>query len=493
MNPRVIRGTLLVKAKQPIFVMLFKPVIRILFHLLAAAAVISSACAQNLVVNGSFDDSISNVTPGKFSTKMTAGHQLTKAWYQVGGSVDFYNSDLSRGPRKTKVHKARSSQARIALVLGEDPGHSRWTKGYREFAQTRLAEPLKKDAIYSVNFYIVRDNRSVFHASEIGALFGERPEIAGPTYSFAHAAQVKTSSYETLASSDRWQLVHGYYRAKGGEQYLTIGNFGDPIPQVIDGRNIPPKLFRNDYGWYAYYYLDDVVVYEVADSISDKPAAHMPASPEDMPYNNVVFVLDVSGSMQKDRKIEKLKSAVSQFLNSLPPNEVISVVTFDASPRVLARRLPAMQASRIMQAIDTLEPGGGTNVNAAIWKAYQLIDSAYIPGGNNRVILVTDAGYEVSDHSHQLITGYADNKSVAFSTIVFNDKKFPRVKRICEQNGGSYNSIGEGDAALALKKEAKTRKIAWYGPGRRKKFTYFTVRLVLVGILAGILAWRAVR
>ena len=473
--------------------MLFKPGIRALFRLLAAVAVISSVHAQNLVVNGSFDDSISNTPLGKFSTKMTAGYRLTKGWYQVGGSVDFYNSDQSRGPRKTKVHKARSSQGRLGLVLGEDPAHSRWTNGYREFAQTRLAEPLKKDAVYSVNFYIVRDNRSAFHASEIGALFGERPEMAGPNYTFAHQASVKTSSYQVLSSTAHWQLVHGYYKAKGGEQYLTIGNFGDPLPLVIEDRNIPPKLFRNDYGWYAYYYLDDVVIYEVADSITDKPEKQLPVSVEDTPYNNLVFVLDVSGSMQKDKKIGKLKSAVSELLVSLPPNELISVVTFDASPRVLARRRPAVQANRIMQAIDTLEPGGGTNVNAGIWKAYELIDSAYIAGGNNRVILITDAGYEVSDHSRKLITGYADAKNVAFTTLIFSDKKYPRVKRLCEKNNGTYNNIGEADPALALKKEAKTRKINWYGPGRRKKFTYFTVRLVLFSIVAGIVVWRAAR
>lgn len=464
-----------------------------MFPLLAAFAASTSVHAQNLVVNGSFDDSISNTPLGKFSTKMIAGYRLTKGWYQVGGSVDFYNSDLSRGPRKTKVHKARSSQGRLGLVLGEDPGHSRWTNGYREFAQTRLAEPLKKDAVYSVNFYVVRDNRSVFHASEVGALFGERPEVAGPTYAFAHPAQVKASAYEILASSDRWQLVHGYYQAKGGEQYLTIGNFGDPLPEMIEGRNIPPKLFRNDYGWYAYYYVDDVVVYEVADSVSDKPSALMPASHEDMPFNNLVFVLDVSGSMQKDKKIGKLKSAMSELLVSLPPNELISVVTFDASPRVLARRQPAVQASQIMQAIDTLEPGGGTNVNAGIWKAYELIDSAYIAGGNNRVILITDAGYEVSDRSRKLITGYADAKNVAFTTLIFSDKKYPRVKSLCEKNNGTYNNIGVADPALVLKKEAKTRKINWYGPGRRKKFTYFTVRLVLFSIVAGIVVWRAAR
>jgi uncharacterized protein YegL len=462
-----------------------------LVALLLAGA--SAPRAQNLVVNGSFDDSLSPIPSRGCNTKMVAGYPLTQGWYQVGGSADFYNSHLSKGPRKTSVHKARSGQGRIALVLGEDPAHSRWVREYREFVQTRLSQPLKAGALYSVNFYIVRDKRSVFYAAEAGAFFSGTPVAAGSGYRIGGAeAQVKTRSEPVLSASDRWQLVHGFYRANGGEQYLTLGNFADPVPSLVDGRSIPSKLFRNDYGWYAYYYIDDVVVYEVADSLSDN-RKNLPRSMEDEPYNNLVFALDVSGSMHKEDRLSSLKTAMRDFLASISPNEIISVVTFDASPKILLRHRLAGEAESILKAIDSLKTGGGTNVNAAIWKAYELIDSSYIAGGNNRVILVTDAGYQVSGHSKELIEKYARERDVAFSTLLLDKKEFRTVNRLCKKNRGNCVNVAAGNYASAFAGQARQRKIKWYGPGVNRRYTRFTTRLILFSIVAGIVWWKGIR
>lgn len=448
----------------------------------------------SLVVNGSFDDSLSAIPSRGCNTKMQQGYVLTKGWYQVGGSADFYNADLSRSLRKTRVRKARSGQGRMALVLGEDPAHSRRSNGYREFVQTKLTAPLKAGALYSVNFYVARDNRSVFHAPEIGAYFSTRAVVANEAYAMQHiSAHVKTTDYNTLASATGWHLVHGYYRAQGGEQFLTLGNFGDPVPVPLQNASVPGKLFRNDFGWYAYYYIDDVVVYETPDTSKDDPLELMPPALTDQPYNNLVFVLDVSGSMQKDRKLGRLKEAVGPFLRSLNANERISVLTFEASPTVLARNVPAAQSEKILRSIDSLRTGGGTNVNAAIWRAYDILDSTYIPGGNNRVILVTDAGYQVSPHAKELIAQHASEKQVGFSTLIFDEKHYPAVKHLNKKNKGSYYNVNETNAQEAFSSQARERKIKWYGPGRRKTYTYFTVRLVLFTLVAGLVAWKVLR
>jgi Mg-chelatase subunit ChlD len=440
------------------------------------------------VLNPSFEDSTGGPPSRGCNKALQSGYHLTQGWYQVGGSADFYNSDLSKGIRNTRLHKARSGQGRIGLVMGERSRTSARSY-YREYVQTQLKEPLKAGALYSVNFYIVRDKRSIFYAPQAGACFTGIPASTDASFNLRGSkAQVITKDYKSLTESEKWSLVHGYYRAVGGERYLTIGNFNEDSPLQMEDKKIPSKLFTNDYGWYAYYYIDDVCVAEVQDSTRDNFSYLMPKSEVDKPFNNLVFVLDVSASMKKDDKIKKLKTGVDNFLSSLDTNEIISVITFDASPKVLAQHLKSAKKNEIISAIDSLRTGGGTNVNVAIQRAYDLLDNAYIPGGNNRVIVVTDAGYQVSEHTRKIIEEHAQNRQAGFSTLVFDNIKYRSLKQLCSNNRGTYNNINSNTVDKALTAQAKERPINYYGPGRNKTYTYFTVRLALVAIIAALIA-----
>lgn len=466
------------------------------FFVLTALVVFAFRIARgqtNLVVNPGFEDSTSGPPSRGCNSHLESGYHITKGWYQVGGSADFYNSAFSKGIRKTRLHKARSGQGRMGIVMGEQSRTS--TRSYyREYIQTRLKEPLEPGALYSVSFYMVKDKRSVYYSPQAGACFTGVPVSADQLYNLPGASpQVTTSNYQILSESEKWSLVHGYYRAVGGERYLTLGNFNEDSPLQIKDKNAPPKLFTNDYGWYSYYYLDDVCVMEVDDTTSDNFREVMPKSEADKPFNNLVFVLDVSSSMKKEDKINKLKEGVDNFLSGLDTNEIISVITFDATPKVLVRHLKSAQKSKIITAIDSLKTGGGTNVNTAIQHAYSLLDSAYIPGGNNRVIVITDAGYQVSEHTKKIIEEHAQTEQAGFSTLVFDNIKYHSLKKLCRNNKGSYSNISSDITAQALANQAKERKINYYGPGRKKVYTYFTVRVVLVALIAGLIALKTIK
>lgn len=450
---------------------------------------------MQLVGNPGLEDPQNSIPSSGRNKNFTYGWPLTQDWWQAGGSVDYYNSDISTAARGVRVHRAHTGQGRLGIILGRDHNSktSSTDAAYREYAQTKLKEPMKAGALYSVSFYTVRDSRSRFYAPEIGIYFSQNAVSAAPYTIYGAKAQVKANEYNTMSNSRKWSFVHGYFRAKGGEQYLTLGNFNPNTPLLLDGeKEYVPGVLRNDFDWFAYYYVDDIYVYQIPDSLESHYAKMLPQATE-KPFNNLVFVLDVSSSMQKEGKIKMLKDGMDKFMSSIDTNEIISVVTFDAVPRVLAQHLKSSHKAEIISAIDSLKTGGGTSVNAAITKAYELLDSAYIEGGNNRVILITDAGFKVSGRTKEIIEEHARTKEMGFSTLVFNDIKYRSLKKLCKKNKGSYSNINEATTTTVLNSQAKEKEIEYYGPGRKKAYTYLGSRALMLGLLVGIIVLTSVK
>jgi len=112
--------------------------------------------------------------------------------------------------------------------------------------------------------------------------------------------------------------------------------------------------------------------------------------------NNIVLLLDVSGSMNSPNKIGLMKSAMIQMVDNLNPHDKISIVTYSNSTRTLVDGLTiANDSQRIKRAINDLRADGGTNGEGGIQRAYEVAQKHYIPDGNNRVILATDGDFNI--------------------------------------------------------------------------------------------------
>ncbi|HXB39964.1 MAG TPA: VWA domain-containing protein [Bacteroidia bacterium] len=417
---------------------------------------------ENLVPNPSFEETIPHAIIKGFAYK-TKGRQIVKGWWQpTDGSPEFFNSEHSTLSLNQPVHNARTGKGRVGILVDDidDPAtQNNWDP--KEYVQTQLIKPLERGKIYSVNFFIVLDKRSPY-ATTIGACFSktEITNESGRLY-IDEIPQVVARGIDTIANNTGWSLVHGYYKAEGGEQFLTIGNFGNEHPMSLARMKI--FFYREDVmSDEAYYYLDDVSVYEVKDPEKDDYKKLVNQSNATKAFNNLALVLDVSQSMKKDDKIQSLKESVDSLISTLDTNETISVLTFDASPKILARGIKVARRNEIINKIDSLETGGGTNVNSAIKKAYEIIDSTYATGGNNRVILITDAGFNVSRHSHDEIEAYYKEKDVVFSTLIFNDIKYRKLKRICKHTEGVYANVSNNSFKDALNKQVIYRPTEEY-------------------------------
>ncbi|WP_193176724.1 vWA domain-containing protein [Oricola nitratireducens] len=121
--------------------------------------------------------------------------------------------------------------------------------------------------------------------------------------------------------------------------------------------------------------------------------------PSERPAANLVFLIDVSGSMNAPDKLPLLKSAFRLLLDKLDDRDTVSIVTYAGNAGTVLEPTKASEREKILRAIDTLQPGGSTAGAAGIEEAYRLAREAKIDGGVNRVLLATDGDFNVGASS----------------------------------------------------------------------------------------------
>ncbi|WP_353645621.1 VWA domain-containing protein [Mesorhizobium sp. WSM2239] len=117
--------------------------------------------------------------------------------------------------------------------------------------------------------------------------------------------------------------------------------------------------------------------------------------PAEQPKANLVFLIDVSGSMNEQDKLPLLRSAFRLLVGKLKPDDTVSIVTYAGAAGTVLEPTRVSERDKILQAIDTLTPGGSTAGEAGIREAYRLAEKSFVEGGVNRVMLATDGDFNV--------------------------------------------------------------------------------------------------
>lgn len=137
---------------------------------------------------------------------------------------------------------------------------------------------------------------------------------------------------------------------------------------------------------------------------------------------NLVFLVDVSGSMDMPDKLPLVKSSLRVLVDNLTDKDTVALVTYAGDSRVILQRTSLDHKDRILAAIDHLEPGGSTAMASGIDTAYEIAEQNLKPGTVSRVIVCTDGDANVGPHSYEdmlEIIATRAKEGVTLSTIGF--------------------------------------------------------------------------
>lgn len=244
---------------------------------------------------------------------------------------------------------------------------------------------------------------------------------------------------------------------------VDTASYANIRKRILRGEEVDPDSVRIEeminYFSYAYPEPEGDVPFSVTTEIGDCPwqEGHrllriglqaQKLDKEALPPSNLVFLLDVSGSMDSADKLPLVKRAFLLLTESLKPEDRISIVTYASGDRILLEGAGGQDMLEIMSTIETLEAFGSTNGSAGIRTAYELAEKYFIPGGNNRVILATDGDFNVGMSSEsgliRLIEAQRE-KGVFLSVMGFGmgNIKDNKMEALADNGNGNYAYIDD--------------------------------------------------
>jgi len=196
--------------------------------------------------------------------------------------------------------------------------------------------------------------------------------------------------------------------------------------------------------------------------------AGRPIEADDRPPTNLVFLIDVSGSMDSPDKLPLLKRSMRLLVEQLGENDRVAIAVYASSEGLALPSTRCDNKETILEALETLEAGGSTAGAAGIQLAYELAADEFIPGGTNRVILCTDGDFNVGITDRGQLTRLIEEKArqgVFLSVLGFGsgNLKDATMESLADRGNGNYayiDSIQEARRVLVEQMGATLQTIA---------------------------------
>jgi len=181
--------------------------------------------------------------------------------------------------------------------------------------------------------------------------------------------------------------------------------------------------------------------------------------PDSIPASNLVFLIDISGSMDMPNRLPLLKSAFKLLVDNLREKDTISIVVYGSAVGVWLAPTSGNEKTKIRKAIEDLNPAGSTPGQSGILSAYRLAKSQFIVGGNNRVILATDGDFNVGQTSEEELENLITRRqeSGIYLTCLgvgMGNYKDSKLEVLAKKGNGNFSYLdNEQEAEKVLVKE----------------------------------------
>ncbi|HER08268.1 MAG TPA: DUF3520 domain-containing protein [Bacteroides sp.] len=264
--------------------------------------------------------------------------------------------------------------------------------------------------------------------------YGENP--------FVDAAEDPVSTFGIDADGASYANMRGYlsdgYRIPAEairvEEFINYFNFDYAPP--ARGENVALNSETSVCPWNEEHFLLRVGIRGM--DMDDRPPA------------NFVFLIDVSGSMDSEDKIDVLKSGFKRLAEQLSAADRVAIVTYSGSVKVVLDATPGSETDKIKNAIDKLRAGGSTAGGAAMEMAYDIAEENYMEGGNNRIVLGTDGDFNVGVTSTDaLIEMVQDHRELGIYLTIcgvgHGNLNESMMEQVANKGDGNYEYIDNGD------------------------------------------------
>lgn len=236
-------------------------------------------------------------------------------------------------------------------------------------------------------------------------------------------------------SNTRRYLMNGSKPPKDAvriEEFINYFNYDYPAPEGADPFSVNTEMA-------ACPWKKEHRLVQIGLKGKDIPKASLPPS-------NLVFLLDVSGSMEAPNKLPLLRSAFKLLVNQLDDRDYVSIVVYAGASGVVLEPTPGSEQSTIFNALDQLQAGGSTAGAEGLELAYKTAQKHFLKEGNNRIILATDGDFNVSPSSDAQMQRMIEEKREAgifLSVLGFGmgNYKDSKMEAIADNGNGNYAYI----------------------------------------------------
>lgn len=180
---------------------------------------------------------------------------------------------------------------------------------------------------------------------------------------------------------------------------------------------------------------------------------------QSLPASNLVFLVDVSGSMDEADKLPLVQQTLRLLTEQMRPQDKVTLITYASGEKLVLPPTSGKDKQKILKAIDQLEAGGATAGESAIRMAYDAAQKSFVKDGINRILLATDGDFNVGVSNFETLKGMVAEKrksGVSLTTLGFGTGNYnePMMEQLADAGDGNYSYIdSEKEAKKVLQRQ----------------------------------------